>query len=48
MFFTFLLALSVVGIILLVSETIHYTSGSPDIHKSTWMQIGLKLLNNCE
>ncbi len=46
MIITLILTLSVVGILLFIGETIHYSSGSPDRYKSTWMEIGTKLLDS--
>lgn len=45
MFLTLILACSIIGLFLLMNQTIHYTQGQPDIHKSTWMQMGEKLLD---
>ncbi len=46
MIITFLLTISLIGMALFIGRTIHYTHGKPDIHKSTWMEIGIKLLNS--
>lgn len=46
MIITLILALSVVGMLLFIGETIHYSSGRPGRHKSTWMEFGSKLLNS--
>lgn len=46
MILTLILALSIIGLLLLINQTVHYSEGKPDIHKSTWMQIGEKLLDS--
>lgn len=46
MIITLILTLSIVGMLLFIGNTIHYTHGSPDIHKSTWMEMGSRLLED--
>ena len=45
MILTIILTFSVIGMLLFINQTIHYDKGEPDIHKSTWMQIGSDLLD---
>ena len=42
---TVILTFTVIGMLLFIGKTIHYDNGSPDINKSTWMQIGSDLLD---
>ena len=46
MFITLLLVFTVIGMLLFVGKTVNYESGSPDIYKSTWMEMGNKLLDS--
>lgn len=46
MLLTLILAFSLVGMFLLTNQTIHYKEHAPDIHRSTWMEIGIRLLDS--
>lgn len=46
MIITLILTLSIVGILLFIGETIHYDRGAPDRYKSTWMEMGSRLLED--
>jgi hypothetical protein len=45
MLLTLLLTFSVVGMLLFIGTTTHFERGKPDIVKSSWMEIGVKLLD---
>lgn len=46
MIITLILTFSVIGMLLFVGTTTHYTTGKPDIVRSSWMQMGSKLLDS--
>jgi hypothetical protein len=46
MLLTVVLVCTVLGITLLISHITHYDRGAPDIKRSAWMEIGLKLLDS--
>ena len=46
MIMTLILTLSVIGMLLFIGKTIHYQQGAPDIVRSSWMQMGSKLLDS--
>lgn len=46
MIITLILTFSVVGMLLFAPHVTYYRNHSPDIQKSTWMELGITLLDS--
>lgn len=46
MIITLILTFSVIGMLLFIGTTTHFERGSPEIVRSSWMQMGSKLLDS--